>query len=309
MSGTRERAQRIAGLLADEQARLVSAFEEYDGAGRFVTAAWSRPHLGSGQALVLDEGGVFERASINVSLVHGTRLPASASAHLPETRGGSYEATGLSLLVHPRNPYAPSFHANFRFFGIDDEVWWFGGVCDMSPCYGFDEDAVHFHRTLREWCGRHELGRYDEWKRTCDEYFTVVHRHEMRGIGGIFFDRLAAPGDEGFEHCLSLIRDGLEMLLPAYLPVLDRRSAMPYGERERTWQAARRGRYVEFNLLYDRGTRFGLETGVHPDAMLMALPPVARWSCHSPEPGSAEAELSRFLQPRAWADGSAGSEL
>ena len=297
-----DRAQRVAQLLTAEQARLVSAFEDYDGSGHFATAAWSRPHLGSGQALVLDEGAVFERASVNVSLVHGAKLPASAADRLPDAAGEAYTATGLSLVLHPRNPYAPSFHANFRFFGVNSELRWFGGVCDMSPSYGFDSDAVHFHTTLRDWCARHELGRYAEWKQACDEYFTVLHRHEMRGIGGIFFDRLSEPGDAGFERCLGLVQDGVSMLLPAYLPILDRRCPTHYGPKERAWQAARRGRYVEFNLLYDRGTRFGLETGVNPDAMLMALPPVARWSYGSPEPGSPEAELSRFLQPRSWLD-------
>lgn len=297
-----DRARRVAHLLTVEQARLVSAFEDYDGSGHFTKAAWSRPDLGSGQALVLDEGRIFERASVNVSLVHGTRLPASAADRFPDLARGSYTATGISLILHPRNPYAPSFHANFRFFSVNPELWWFGGVCDMSPSYGFDADAVHFHTTLRDWCGRHELGRYAEWKQACDEYFTVVHRREMRGIGGIFFDRLAEPGDAGFERCLSLIRDGVDMLRPAYLPILDRRCPTPYGAKERAWQATRRGRYVEFNLLYDRGTRFGLETGVNPDAMLMALPPVARWSVAGPEPGSPEAELSRFLQPRSWCE-------
>lgn len=285
-------------LLLAEQARLVKGFEEYDGTGRFRVSEWTRSELGGGRACVLEGGRVFERAGVNVSLVHGRDVPATIAQTFPGTQGRPYIATGISMVTHPLNPYAPAMHANFRYFAVEGAQWWFGGGCDLTPMYGFAEDAVHFHRTLKAWCGP----RYEEWKRACDDYFTIAHRGEMRGIGGVFFDRLAEEGPGGFDRCLALVGAGLATIFPAYLPILDRRARMPYGGRQREWQLARRGRYVEFNLVYDRGTRFGLQTRGNIEAILMSMPPLARWGFELvPEPGSPESEVADFLKPRDWA--------
>lgn len=299
-----EQTARAVDLFRQAQDRLIAAFEAYDGAARFQSAPWHRPGLGSGRVLILENGDVFERAAVNTSHVSGTALPASAVAKTPHLQGAPapFTATGISIILHPRNPYAPAFHANFRYFGVTADTWWFGGVCDMTPSYGFDEDATHFHSVLRDWCTRHPAADYGSWKQACDTYFTLPHRHEMRGIGGVFFDHLTDPDPAGFDRCRSLTANGLGTLLPAYLPILDRRVPMPYGDRERRWQEIRRGRYVEFNLAVDRGTRFGLETGANIEAILASLPPHASWTFdHHPDPGSPEADLARFLQPRAWA--------
>jgi coproporphyrinogen III oxidase len=298
------RATGIAEMLRAEQSRLVAEFERYDRDGRFRVSEWNRSRLGGGRACVLEGGRVFERAGVNVSLVHGDRVPPAIAETVPGSDGRPFTATGISMVLHPLNPYAPSFHANFRFFAVtvgDAESWWFGGGCDMTPAYGFETDAVHFHTVLKEWCDRHPPGRYAEWKAACDDYFTIPHRGEMRGIGGVFFDHLSDQSPTGFERCLALVEDGIATLLPAYLPILDRRCPMPYGERERTWQLRRRGRYAEFNLVYDRGTRFGLQTRGNTEAILMSLPPLARWDFDARhEPGSPESELAGFLQPRDW---------
>lgn len=292
----------VADLMFAEQRRLAETFSGYEDGLGFQESSWERPGLGGGLARILEGGRVFERAGINVSLVHGTHLPPSVLAARPYLRSLPYAATGLSLVLHPRNPYVPSLHVNFRYFRISDTEWWFGGGCDLTPMYGFDEDAIHFHRTLRAWCDRHDHAWYPAWKAACDLYFTVPHRGEMRGSGGVSFDDLSDATAGGFERCRSAVADGLATVLPAYLPILDRRRDMPYGERQRAWQLARRGRYVEFNLVYDRGTRFGLETGGDPEAILMSLPPLARWGFEvRPEPGSPEADTARFLQPRDWA--------
>jgi coproporphyrinogen III oxidase len=289
----------VAEILYGEQQRLADTFSGYEDGLGFRVNRWDRAGLGGGLACRLEDGLVFERAGINVSLVHGTRLPPSALASRRRPADMPYTATGISLVLHPRNPYVPSFHANFRYFGVSDAEWWFGGGCDLTPVYGFDEDAAHFHRTLRAWCDRHDPAWYPAWKAACDLYFMIPHRGEMRGLGGVFFDQLT---DGGFERCLEAVTDGLATILAAYLPILDRRRDMPYGERERAWQLARRGRYVEFNLVYDQGTRFGLETGGDAEAILMSLPPLARWGFEvAGEPGSPEGETARFLQPRDWA--------
>jgi coproporphyrinogen III oxidase len=295
-------ASLVAEVMSAEQRRLVDTFSGYEDGLAFTESRWERPGLGGGLACILEGGRVFERAGINVSLVHGTRLPPSVLSSRPHLSGLPYAATGLSLVLHPRNPYVPSFHVNFRYFGITETEWWFGGGCDLTPMYGFDEDAIHFHRTLRAWCDRHDPAWYPAWKAACDLYFTVPHRGEMRGAGGVFFDHLCDAAAGGFERCRAAVADGLATILPACLPILDRRRDLPYGERQRAWQLARRGRYVEFNLVYDRGTRFGLETGGDPEAILMSLPPLARWGFEiRPEPGSPEADTARFLQPRDWA--------
>lgn len=295
-------AEEVAAMLRVHQDRLVAAFEDLDGERRFRDARWQRDGLGGGRARILEDGAVFERAGVNVSLVAGERVPSAVSRNRPRLADKPFRATGISMVLHPRNPYAPSFHANFRYFEIADEEWWIGGGMDLTPMYGFDEDAVHFHRTLKAWCDRHGIGRYDEWKATCDEYFHIRHRGEMRGIGGVFFDRLTEATPRPSREYTDFVEDGLRALCDAYLPVVARRTTTPYGDRERAWQLARRGRYVEFNLVYDRGTLFGLQTKANIEAVLMSMPPIARWGFEIvPEPGSPEADVARFLQPRDWA--------
>ncbi|GAA4236688.1 oxygen-dependent coproporphyrinogen oxidase [Actinomadura meridiana] len=310
-------AEAIAHVLRDHQQQLVTAFEEQDGTGRFQVSEWTRPTLGGGKARILEQGRVFERAGVNVSLVAGAAVPSSVSKSRPHLADKPFRATGVSMVLHPLNPYAPSFHANFRFFEIDGAhsgggttphtprnapEWWFGGGMDLTPMYGFEEDAVHFHRTLRDWCARHEVAHYPEWKAACDEYFYIRHRAEMRGIGGVFFDELTDGTPDGPPRYLSFVEDGLRSIIDAYLPIVRRRSAMTYGERQRAWQLARRGRYAEFNLVYDRGTLFGLQTKANIEAVLMSMPPMARWGFDiRPLPGSPESDVARFLQPHDWA--------
>jgi coproporphyrinogen III oxidase len=291
----------IAELLYGEQRRLVDAFEDYDGGASFRREPWRRDDLGSGTVCTLEGGRVFERAGVNVSSVSGAQAPPAITAANPDLVGKPFRATGISMVLHPLNPHAPSFHANFRFFETG-RTWWFGGGLDLTPAYGYEEDAVHFHRTLREWCARHRLGRYPEWKATCDEYFTIKHRKEMRGLGGVFFDRLGGQEGDDFAEHRSLVADGLASVLTAYLPILDRRRDLPYGDRQRRWQLLRRGRYAEFNLVYDRGTLFGLQTRGNIEAILISMPPLAAWGYDvRPEPGSPEEDVRRFLRPHDWA--------
>jgi coproporphyrinogen III oxidase len=298
---------RVGELMLVGQSRLIAAFEGIDGEGRFRAHDWRRPGGGGGWARILEGGRVFEKAGVNVSSVHGERVPASLARRHPEAEGKEFFATGLSLVMHPRNPYVPAFHANFRYFevggsGEDVELWWFGGGADMTPNYPFLEDPVHFHQALAELCGRHPQADYRALKETCDDYFTIRHRGEMRGVGGIFYDELSPVGQGSFEEDLAFTQDGMATLLPAYLPIVERRMDTPYGEREREWQLYRRGRYVEFNLVYDRGTLFGLQTQGNIEAILMSMPPYARWEFdYRPEPGSPEAGMLELLQPRDWA--------
>jgi coproporphyrinogen III oxidase len=291
----------VHDLMRDGQHRLCAAFEEIDNHGHFVAESWERPGGGGGTARVMTEGAVFERAGVNVSAVYGAEVPPSIWQHRPSTRGQPYFATGISMVLHPRNPYVPAFHANFRYFEAGED-WWFGGGMDLTPNYGFVEDAHHFHVTLRDYCDRHPIASYAEMKAACDNYFFLKHRNEMRGIGGIFFDDLHPTSEDGFERAFAFVRDGITTILDAYLPIVRRRMNTPYGERERMWQLYRRGHYVEFNLIYDRGTLFGLQTGGNIEAILMSLPPLARWQFkYQPEPGSPEAAMAEFLKPRDWA--------
>lgn len=291
----------VVDLMHTAQVRLCTLFEQLDGAATFSSASWERPGGGGGTARVLTNGAVFERAGVNVSAVHGTHVPPSIWQERPDTRDHPFFATGISMVLHPRNPYVPTFHANFRYFEAGDE-WWFGGGMDMTPCYGFEEDAVHFHRTLKALCDRHAVADYAAYKAACDQYFYLKHRQEARGIGGIFFDNLHPDGSESWEPTFAFVQDGTQTIQSAYVPVVRRRMHMPYGERERDWQLYRRGRYVEFNLVYDRGTIFGLQTEGNIEAILMSLPPLVRWEFdYHPEPGSAEDALKTFLKPRDWA--------
>jgi len=288
--------------LLDLQDRICAAIEEEDGSGRFQEESWERPEGGGGRSRVLSEGTVFEQAGVGFSHVHGPGLPPSATAQRPDLVGRSFEALGVSLVFHPRNPYIPTTHMNVRFFLAEkpghEPVWWFGGGFDLTPYYGFEEDAVHWHTVAKEAC--EPFGVYPRFKRWCDEYFFLRHRNEPRGIGGIFFDDL---NEWGFERCFELLRRVGDHLLPAYLPIVRRRRDMPWGERERDFQLYRRGRYVEFNLVWDRGTLFGLQSGGRTESILMSLPPLVRWRYNwHPEPGTPEARLyEEFLKPRDWA--------
>jgi coproporphyrinogen III oxidase len=300
------RRERVTALMQEGQEKLIAAFETIDGEGKFERSSWERPGGGGGTARVLSEGRVFERAGVNVSAVHGERVPPSLAKAHPGIGDKPFFATGVSLVLHPRNPYVPAFHANYRYFEVgekgESEVWWFGGGADMTPSYPSHEDAVHFHRTLRALCDRHPQADYGALKATCDDYFFIKHRGEMRGVGGIFFDELSPVGQGDWEADFAFVRDGIATILPAYLPIVEKRMSTPYGERERQWQLYRRGRYVEFNLVYDRGTLFGLQTGGFVEAILMSMPPLARWAFdYRPEPGTEEAEMLEFLKPRDWA--------
>jgi len=308
-----ERRRRVVERMRSGQHDLVAAFTALDGVGVFQDHTWERAEGGGGTARVIEGGAVFERGGVNVSAVHGARVPPSLAATHPGIEGLPFFATGISMVLHPRNPYVPAFHANFRYFEVGDgerpRVWWFGGGLDLTPAYPTDNDVRHFHRTLAEWCERFEQADYPTWKTTCDAYFTVKHRAEMRGVGGVFFDELRAPDAErsdaadaaAFEADLACVSAGIDTILPAYVPLIERHRDDPYGERERRWQLLRRGRYVEFNLVYDRGTLFGLQTGGHIEAILMSMPPVANWAFdHRPESGTAEAAALAYYQPRDW---------
>jgi coproporphyrinogen III oxidase len=242
---------------------------------------------------------------VNVSAVYGDAVPPSLARQHPGTEGKPFFATGLSMVLHPQNPYVPAFHANYRYFevGTSDasDLWWFGGGADLTPAYPFEEDVVYFHQTLKELCDRHSQTDYRQLKAHCDRYFFIKHRGEMRGVGGIFFDELSPVGKGDFEADFAFVKDGLATILPSYVPIVEKRHNSPYGERERQWQLYRRGRYVEFNLVYDRGTLFGLQTQGNIEAILMSLPPYARWAFDDhPEPGSPEAAALACYQPRDW---------
>ena len=270
--------QAVQDYLLDLQDRICAALEAADGVARFREDAWERPGGGGGRTRVLANGGLFEQGGINFSHVFGERLPPSASASRPELAGRGFQAMGVSLVVHPENPYVPTSHMNVRFFIAEREgaepVWWFGGGFDLTPYYGFDEDAIHWHRTARDACAPFGEEVYPRYKQWCDDYFFLKHRGEPRGIGGLFFDDLNAGG---FERSFSLMRSVGDHYLPAYLPICHRRRGIEYGERERAFQKYRRGRYVEFNLVYDRGTLFGLQSGGRTESILMSLPPEVSW--------------------------------
>jgi len=294
--------RRVHDYFSDLQSRIVERLEALDGE-RFLSDEWQRPEGGGGLTRVIEGGNVFERGGVNFSHVMGDRLPPSATAARPQLAGCEFEVTGVSLVLHPFNPYVPTVHMNVRFFVAQkenaDALWWFGGGMDLTPYYGFEEDARHFHGTCRDALAAFGAGYHPRFKRWCDEYFYIRHRREPRGIGGIFFDDL---NQGGFDHCFALTRSVGDHFLPAYEPILQRRETLSYGERERDFQAYRRGRYVEFNLVYDRGTLFGLQSNGRAEAILMSLPPAVRWRYDwRPEPGSAEARLTTdFLVARDW---------
>ncbi len=297
------KVEAVKDYLLDLQTRICAALEQIDTGAHFHEDSWQRPQGGGGRTRVLAQGRIFEQAGVNFSHVHGPNLPSSATAQRPQLAGCAFQALGVSLVIHPYNPFIPTSHCNVRFFIADkagsEETWWFGGGFDLTPYYGFDEDAIHWHRTAKHACDPFGTDYYARFKKWCDEYFYIRHRQEPRGIGGLFFDDL---NELGFDHCFGLTRSVGDHYLPAYLPIVERRKDTPYGEREREFQLYRRGRYVEFNLVYDRGTLFGLQSGGRTESILMSLPPRVAWHYNwQPEPGSAEARLYEFyLKPRDW---------
>ncbi len=295
--------QDVERYLRGLQDTITSALEAADGVESFRQDEWQRAEGGGGESRVLADGGVFEKAGVNFSLVTGDSLPAAASARRPELAGRAFRAMGVSLVVHPRNPYVPTSHANVRFFVAEKPgeapVWWFGGGFDMTPYYGFEEDAVHWHRTARAACEGHGDDLYARFKKWCDDYFYLKHRDEPRGIGGLFFDDYH---EGGFDAAFAFLRSVGDHYVPAYVPVVERRKDHDYGDRQRQFQLHRRGRYVEFNLVYDRGTLFGLQSQGRTESILMSLPPLVRWTYDwHPEPGTEEERLyTHFLNARDW---------
>lgn len=293
----------VVAWLRGLQDRLCDELAAADGEATFGVDRWERPGGGGGTSRILSGGGLFEQAGVGFSHVHGDELPPAASAGRPELAGRSWHAAGVSLVLHPENPYVPTTHANVRFFVAEraGEVpaWWFGGGFDLTPYYPFEEDARHWHRVAAEICEPYGEDVYPRFKRWCDEYFYLRHRRETRGVGGLFFDDLS---EWGFERSFAFTRGVGEGFLEAYLPIVERRRGIEWGKRERRFQLYRRGRYVEFNLIYDRGTLFGLESGGRTESILMSLPPLVRWEYdYRPPAGSPEARLTEeFLKPRDW---------
>ena len=289
--------------LTSLQSRIVEALEQ-TGEAPFLTDSWTRSEGGGGVSRYLEHGPVFERAAVLFSHVQGTRLPPSASAHRPQLAGRPWQAMGVSLVVHPRNPFVPTVHMNVRCFlaraihADEEDVFWFGGGLDLTPYYPFEEDVRHFHRTCHAALLPFGDDKYPAYKKACDEYFYLKHRGETRGVGGLFFDDL---NEGGFEHSFDLTQAVGECFLPAYLPIVEQRKDLPYTEAQREFQAYRRGRYVEFNLVFDRGTLFGLQSGGRTESILLSMPPQAIWKYDwSPEPGTPEAALQDYLRPREW---------
>jgi coproporphyrinogen III oxidase len=319
----------VRSYLLTLQDSICTALESEDGGARFREDTWQRAEGGGGRTRIISDGAVFEKGGVAFSHVRGSSLPPSASAHRPELAGKNWEALGVSLVIHPRNPHVPTSHANVRFFiaGYDGQapssdarssnadprtpaasapVWWFGGGFDLTPFYGYEEDAIAWHRTARDAVAPFGPQFYPRFKKACDEYFFLKHRQETRGVGGLFFDDF---NELGFDQCFALLRGVGDSYVPAYRPIVAKRKATPFGERERQFQLYRRGRYVEFNLVWDRGTLFGLQSGGRTESILMSLPPLVRWDYDwKPEPGSPEAHLyESFLKPRDWLGDRAGN--
>lgn len=292
----------VKAFLLQLQDDICAELEKADGTGRFIEDSWQRAEGGGGRSRVLKDGQVIEQGGVNFSHVYGTQMPASATAHRPELAGRSFEAMGVSLVIHPHNPHVPTSHANVRFFIAEKEgaepVWWFGGGFDLTPFYPVEEDCRHWHQVSHDLCAPFGEQVYPEYKKWCDDYFYLKHREETRGVGGLFFDDLNFwPFDTCFEFMKAVGRGYLD----AYLPIIERRKETPYSEQQRQFQLYRRGRYVEFNLVYDRGTLFGLQTGGRTESILMSMPPLVRWEYDwQPAADSAEAKLNEFLVPRNW---------
>jgi coproporphyrinogen III oxidase len=315
---------RVSQFMKGLQENITQALADLDGVGSFQEDSWERPEGGGGRSRILSDGAIFEQAGVNFSEVWGSHLPPSILAQRPEAKEHGFYATGTSLVLHPRNPYVPTVHLNYRYFEAGP-VWWFGGGADLTPYYPFAEDAVHFHQTLKQACDQHHPEYYPVFKRWCDEYFYLKHRGETRGVGGLFLDyqdgqgaiyrgpdangpaatysnQVGALAPRSWENIFALVQDCGAAFLPAYVPIVQRRHNLEYGDHQRNFQLYRRGRYVEFNLVYDRGTIFGLQTNGRTESILMSLPPLVRWEYgYKPEPNSPEAELyDIFLKPQDW---------
>ncbi|MBQ0724865.1 MAG: oxygen-dependent coproporphyrinogen oxidase [Cycloclasticus sp.] len=296
--------QAVKAYLFALQDTICLSLETLEEDAKFVEDLWQRGgDTGGGRTRVMENGQTFEQAGVNFSHVRGGSLPASATQHRPELAGRDFEALGVSLVIHPRNPFVPTSHANVRFFiaekAGEEPIWWFGGGFDLTPYYGFEDDAVHWHQQAKKACDPFGETVYDEYKKWCDDYFFIKHRNEPRGIGGLFFDDL---NEGGFERCFELMKSVGNHYLPAYIPIVERRKSLPFAQKEKDFQCYRRGRYVEFNLVYDRGTLFGLQTGGRTESILMSLPPNVTWRYNwQPAAGSEESRLyDVFLQPKNW---------
>ena len=294
--------ETVIEFLKSLQDNICSALEAADGSGKFVEDNWIRAEGGGGRTRVLTNGIVIEQGGVNFSEVSGDKLPPSASAHRPELAGRTWRACGVSLVIHPNNPHIPTSHANVRFFIAEKEgeaaVWWFGGGFDLTPFYPVKEDVVHWHQTAKSLCQPFGENVYDEHKKWCDEYFYLKHRDETRGVGGLFFDDL---NQWDFDTCLNYIKAVGQGFIDAYVPIIEKRKNTEFSEQQRQFQLYRRGRYVEFNLVFDRGTLFGLQSGGRTESILMSMPPLARWEYnYQPDPSSKEAELSQYLVPQDW---------
>lgn len=287
----------ISSFFRQTQSIITQGLEQMDGGGRFLSDTWEHKNGGGGNTMVLSNGKVFERAGVNFSKVFGDTLPPSILEKFPEAKNSPFMATGVSLVIHPLNPYVPTIHMNYRYFKAGS-LWWFGGGTDLTPYYPFEEDVRQFHQSLKTICDRHDPDFYPRFKQWCDEYFFIQHRNEPRGVGGIFFDYL--EGD--FGSIRQFVFDCAKNFLPIYKQIVERRKELTYSDRERQFQLYRRSRYVEFNLVYDRGTKFGLQTGGRIESILMSMPPLVRWEYdHHPEPGSPEEKLyTDYLIPREW---------
>ncbi|MEH1816596.1 MAG: oxygen-dependent coproporphyrinogen oxidase [Nostoc sp.] len=315
---------RVSQFMKQLQDEITESLAKLDGVAKFNEDSWERPEGGGGRSRVLREGAIFEQAGVNFSEVQGSHLPPSILTQRPEAAGHGFYATGTSMVLHPRNPYVPTVHLNYRYFEAGP-VWWFGGGLDLTPYYPFAEDAAHLHKTLKQACDQHHPEYYPVFKKWCDEYFYLKHRDETRGVGGLFFDyqdgqgalyrgpnpngeaaiysnQVGTPATRNWEDLFGFVQDCGRAFLPAYVPIVERRNGIEYGDRQRNFQLYRRGRYVEFNLVYDRGTIFGLQTNGRTESILMSLPPLVRWEYgYQPEPNSPEAELyETFLKPQDW---------
>lgn len=293
--------EQVKAFFMTLQDQICSDLEAIDGKS-FEQDQWQREEGGGGRSRVMKDGNLFEQAGVNYSHVFGANMPASATAHRPELEGRSFNACGVSLVIHPKNPYIPTTHANVRFFIAEkegsDPVWWFGGGFDLTPFYPFEEDVVFWHQVAKDTCEPFGAEVYPKYKKWCDEYFYLKHRKETRGVGGIFFDDL---NEWGFDKSFEFTQNVGQALTKAYLPIVTKRKGIEFGDKERQFQLYRRGRYVEFNLVFDRGTLFGLQTGGRTESILMSMPPLARWEYqYQPEVGSAEAKLYQYLAPRDW---------
>ena len=293
---------QVVQFLKQLQDNICSALEKEDGKGKFVEDNWQREQGGGGRTRVLTDGAVIEQGGVNFSHVSGDKLPPSATAHRPELAGRTWQACGVSLVIHPKNPYIPTSHANVRFFVAEKEgekpVWWFGGGFDLTPFYPFDEDIKHWHQTAKDLCQPFGESIYQEHKAWCDEYFFLKHRNETRGVGGLFFDDL---NQWDFQTCLNYIKAVGQGFIDAYTPIMAKRKETSYGDRQRQFQLYRRGRYVEFNLVFDRGTLFGLQSGGRTESILMSMPPLVRWEYnYQPKEDSEEAKLAQYLTPQQW---------